>query len=152
MVAENNEGSGHNNEVNGLSNTSPGKDSLEINNQPIVANPATLTTLNNYPLLSQIQKIDQQLMANVAAQTPQSWQPEVTTFNPPSVAVGAGQPFQPGNIDEMAMDSPYEQTSREYYMNGGNKDLEDTQQMMNDLNLEKQDFFDHKSEFTGDEA
>ena len=131
----------------------PARDATETNN------PGILTTLvrehgnanqdQAYPLLSQIQKIDQQLMAS-SPQGSQPWQSDLQSLSSSS-NLSPNSPFQPPSFDDFSLANPFDENGREFYMNGP-KELQDTQQIMNELDLEKQDFFDNKTEFTGDEA
>lgn len=133
-------------------------DSLETPDQPFTSltHVQPSTGDSTFPLLSQIQTIDQQLLARAAAPNTQAWQPDMQAFNAPTVSLGnsgdmrQNAPYQGDGLDDAAMDSPFEQP-HEYFLNNP-KEMESTQQLMDDLNLEKQDFMDHKSEFVSDEA
>jgi len=110
---------------------------------------------NQFPLLSQIQKIDQQLVSGASSQSSQAWQTDMQAFNAPTVSMGgndlhANSPFQRTGSENL--ETPYESNTAEYFSHHP-KAIESDDPMSDELNLEQQDFFDHdKGEVEGDAA
>lgn len=91
-------------------------------------------------LLSQIQNIDQQLMANAGRQDLQQYSPSVSLANE----------SEANSVTGMGGDVPSDETVH-YFVNP--KDDEDSHQIMKDFDVEKQDFFNQKTDLeTTDQA
>jgi len=133
---------------------SPNHDITESNGQNILSSLSHDQTAGlspeTLPLLSQIQKIDQQIIASSnAPSNMQSQWSDLQSLGPSDMR----SPFRSSIDLGFPLQAPFYDQSREFYTNNPNyKELEDTQQMMNELDLQKLDFLDHKSEFIGDEA
>ena len=115
-----------------------------------------------FPLLSQIQSIDRQLLRSAALQTNDGWQQGGGEYEQrPNMDMNAQfrhqTPFSMGDEVYMGHGGYGHEPLKQYYLDtqprgGGYGPNSDTQLMMNQLNLEHEDFFDHKSEFVGDQA
>ena len=109
-----------------------------------------------FPLLSQIQSIDRQLLRSAAMQTNDGWQGDFDHFDSHPMDVTDNAQFRHStpfaNMDEVYMGHQYQHEPLKQYYLDTPRGFSDTQLMMNQLNLEHDDFFDHKSEFVGDEA
>lgn len=92
-------------------------------------------------LLSQIQSIDQQLMANSARQDLQQYGPTVSLENE----------SETNEVTGNTEDIPTEVNLHDYFVSPKND--ENSNQIMNDFDIEKQDFFDQKTDLeTTDQA
>jgi len=144
----------------------PALDPTETNNQAILGDQQqggrfTGTGESTFPLLSQIQNIDQQLIASASNDNP-NWGQDIQPINGLSnMAADDGLAPQTvgftGPLDQLndGLGGSDDQDAPSMYSMMGkarNNFFDDTTSIMNELNLEKDDFYDHHSELTGDEA
>lgn len=98
---------------------------------------------DNSDIFSQIQNIDQQLMANAA----QPWRKETQEYTPSVTLSGSAVPLG-SNEETPAVDS----TLRNFFINPEENEQQ-SNQLMKDFDLEKQDYYNRKTDLeTADEA